>query len=194
MGDASADNGVLTTTSRPERPVYVLLTGLLFLPLAIVAVVFLTDNTAEMSGSAIMTCAIAFVVTVISFATIVLLKVHIRASASEGLTVSLARIITRQLPWEAIASIEKAPTGGAIDVGWKWIGTGRIGYLAGAENILVKIKPEFRERVQNGEITVQGNSKLAEWYYISVPESEQVATELNRMLQQSSATARPDNR
>lgn len=179
-------DGTISTVSYPQRPVYWLIYGLLGWTAAITVVVSVASQDASVQSIALGLIGLGLT-TVLLVGTIKALVVHTRATVEEGLTLSLGPFVSRRLPWEAINSIEKAPTGGAIDVGWKWMGPGRIGYLAGAENILIKTNPEFREGVANGAITVDGRQRLAEWYFVSVPDSELTAQRLNRMRKRAAS-------
>lgn len=170
----------INTVSYPQRPVYWLIYGLLGWTAAIAVVVSLA-SAGTTAQSIILVVLGLTLLTIVLVGVIKVLVVHTRATVDDGVTFSVGPFVSRTLPWEAISSIEPAPTGGAIDVGWKWIGPGRIGYLAGAENILIKTSPEFRESVSSGATTLQGRLKLAEWYFVSVPESELTAQRLNNM-------------
>lgn len=174
----------IRTVSYPQRPVYWLIYGLLGWTAAITVVVSFTSQESSVQSAVLAVVGLALVAVVL-VGVIKVLVVHTRASVEEGLTLSVGPFVSRTLPWEAIHSIEKAPTGGAMDVGWKWLGHGRIGYLAGAENVLIKTSPEFRQRVSEGEVTVEGRQKLAEWYFVSVPESELTARRLEQMRERS---------
>lgn len=174
----------IRTVSHPQRPVYWLIYGLMGWTAAITVVVSFTSQDSSVQGSVLAVVGLALVA-VLLVGVIKVLVVHTRASVEEGLTLSVGPFVSRTLPWEAIQSIEKAPTGGAMDVGWKWLGPGRIGYLAGAENVLVKTNADFRRQVLKGEVTVEGRQKLAEWYFVSVPESELTAQRLNQMRESS---------
>lgn len=174
----------ISTVSYPQRPAYWLVYGLLGWTGAIVVVTSITAQEASTRSFALL-LIILVLLAALFWGIIKVLVVRTSATLEDGLTLSLGSIISRTLPWNAISSIEKAPTGGAIDVGWKWMGSGRIGYLAGAENILIKTSPEFREKVRNGETSVQGRQKLAEWYFVSVPDPELTAQRLNQMRAQA---------
>ncbi|MBO0596547.1 hypothetical protein I2485_00960 [Nesterenkonia sp. E16_7] len=176
----------LSTVSYPQKPVYWLIYGLLGWTAAIAIVVSFASQDASVQ-SIVLTLVGLGLTTVLLVGIIKVLVVHTHANEA-GLTLSVGPFVSRTLPWEAINSIEKAPTGGAMDVGWKWMGTGRIGYLAGAENVLIKTSSEFRQRVSTGEVTVPGRGRLAEWYFVSVPDSELTAQRLNQMRERSTST------
>lgn len=175
----------IRTRSYPQRPVYWLIYGLMGWTAAIVVVVVAITSQDTSTASLVLILVGLALITIVLIGPIKTLIVHTHATVEDGLTLSIGPFVSRTLPWEAISSIEKAPTGGAMDVGWKWIGPGRIGYLAGAANVLIKTSPEFRQRVANAEITLEGRQKLAEWYFVSVPESELTAQRLNHMRAQS---------
>lgn len=124
------------------------------------------------------------VVALAGAAVIQTLTVRLEADAG-GLTVSMGHLITRRLPWAAVAVVEETPRGGSTDVGWKMMGGGRVGYLAGSETVLVKIRPEFRTAARAGEIAMEGSSRLAEWYYISAPDAGRVAAQLETLRRAS---------
>lgn len=180
-----ADHENLTTVSHPERPAYVLIYGLLGWSALLVALSLVLVPEEVTAVSVILMCAVLGTALILCIGFTRLCVVHLRATPWDGLEVSLGHFVSRRLPWEAISSVQKAPTGGAIDVGWKWMGPGRIGYLAGAENILVKTAPEFREKALHGEVELEGRQKLSEWYYISVPDAEEVARQLTQMRAQA---------
>lgn len=170
----------ISTVSHPQKPVYWLVYGLLGWTAAITVVVAFTSQDSSVSSSVLSVLGLALIAVAL-VGVIKVLVVHTRASVEKGVTLSVGPFVSRTLPWEAISSIEKAPTGGAMDVGWKWMGPGRIGYLAGAENVLIKTSEDFRQRVSKGEVAVEGRQKLAEWYFVSVPESELTAQRLRDM-------------
>lgn len=175
----------VTTVSHPERPAYLLIYGLLGWTALLVALSFILVPEEVTAVSVTLMCTVLGTALILCVALARLCVVHLRATPEGGMEVSLGHFVSRRLPWEAVASVEKAPTGGAIDVGWKWMGPGRIGYLAGAENILVKISPDFRAKALRGEVELEGRRKLSEWYYISVPEPDAVAERLNQMRTQA---------
>ncbi len=185
----AADPDAVSTLSQPERPAYVLIYGLLGFTALIVLTVFLL--VPEESGLADLVLTFSVIGTTALLCTVLVKAcvVHVEATAENGLTMSMGHVVTRNLPWEAIASIEEAPRGGSFDVGWKLMGGGRIGYLAGSETLLVKIRPEFRQAVRNGEISIGGSPRLAEWYYVSAPDASRVAAQLEQLRMRNSPSA-----
>lgn len=185
----AADPDAVSTLSHPQRPAYVLIYSLLGFTTLIVLTVFLL--VPEESGLADLVLAFSVIGTTALLCTVLVKAsvVHLEASAEEGLAMSMGHVVTRNLPWEAIASIQEAPSGGGFDVGWKLMGGGRIGYLAGAETLLVKIRPEFRQAVRSGAIGIQGSPRLAEWYYVSAPDAGRVAAQLEQLRMRNSPSA-----
>lgn len=169
------------TVSHPERPAYILIIGLHCIPVAVILMLWLTSEDEFSTAWLSLTLGIVAAAIVLCVTMVKVLVVHTHATAEDGLRLSLHHFVSRTLPWEAIDSISRGPTGGAMDVGWKWMGGGRVGYLAGAENVIVKINPELRQRVLDGEVQLPESPKVAEWYYVSVPDPDVVAVELNRL-------------
>ncbi len=111
----------VSTLSQPERPAYVLIYSLLgFTALLVLTTTVLAP---EESGLADLVLAFSVIGTTALLCTVLTKAsvVHLEASAEEGLTMSMGHVVTRNLPWEAIASIEEAPSGGSFDVaGSSW--------------------------------------------------------------------------
>lgn len=168
----------ISTLSFPERPAYLLIFGFLGLTAVLVVVVFFLIPEEGGIAELVLVLTGLTAIGLLGATMVKTLVVHLEADADNGLTVSVGHLITRRIPWAAITSVEEAPRGGSIDVGWKMMGGGRVGYLAGAETILVKISPEFRKAARAGEVRLEGSSRLAEWYYISAPDSGRIASQL----------------
>ena len=182
----ATDPDAVSTLSQPERGAYVLIYGLLgFTALIMLTVFLLVPEESGLVDLVLMFSVIgstALLCTVLVKASVV----YVEADAGNGLTMSMGHVVSRNLPWEAIASIQEAVRGGSFDVGWKLMGGGRVGYLAGSETLLVKIRPEYRAAVRSGEISIQGSPRLAEWYYVSAPDADRVAAQLEQLRLRSS--------
>lgn len=113
------------TFSAPERPAYLLVLGFLAFTAALVVLVYVLLPEEGGTAELVMLLTGLAVVALVGATVIQTLTVRLEADAG-GLTVSMGHLITRRLPWAAVAVVEEAPRGGSTDVGWKTMGGGRV--------------------------------------------------------------------
>lgn len=168
----------IKTISRPERPAYLLILGLCLFSFAIVLVSFLTTGE-EMGGAGFWLTTGFMGLTFIGTLWLVSVAVvRVEADLENGIRVSTMQFFNLSLPWEAVESIKEGMTGGAMDVGYKRWGGGRVGFLAGSQTIIITVSEAYRGK----QLTPAGKTqRVAQEYFISVPESSAVSAKLKEL-------------
>jgi len=164
----------VSTISRPERAAYALGLGIAgFILALLLGVQMVTRESPEDTAGAWVVFVVAAPFLLGLLWVIHHCVIRLRATLVDGISVSSMHRWRAQIPWTAIESIRPGPRGGTMEIGYKRWGGGRVGYLAGADCIILSITP--------------GHEELAREYFISVPEPEAVAAKLRQL--QVGATA-----
>lgn len=109
-------------------------------------------------------------------------RVSMTADAS-GIHLSTMKWIHTRIPWEATADIRPDSTGSGLHLGWKILGGGTIGYLAGKEALMIEIGDGARRR-QGDQGAAEPPRKLPRRYLVSVPQSDLVSLKLRDIQSQ----------
>jgi len=159
---------VLRTISRPERAAYALGLGIAgFIVLILLSVQLVTRESDGDTAGAWWALLISAPVILGLLWLIHNSVIRLSASLGGGIAVTSMHRWRVQIPWHAVDSIRPGPRGGTMEIGYKRWGGGRVGYLAGAECIIIAITP--------------GHPNLAREYFVSVPEPEAVTAKLRQL-------------
>lgn len=95
-------------------------------------------------------------------------RVSMMADAS-GIHLHTLTWVRTSIPWERVASVRSDSTGSGLNLGWKMLGGGTIGYLAGKGAVMIEIS--------DGE----KSHNLARRYLVSVPEPDLITLKLREL-------------
>lgn len=175
--------GSLETISAPERAAYTLTLAVVAvvvaLPLAILGVAQLAPSAEPLSSWTLPTLLVASaLVAGALWWTVSASTIRLQADLESGIRVRTWRFVRTEIPWRAVESVAPGPSGGALEVGPRWYGPGRVGYTAGSTSVVIRIHPLYRKALRQGRMADAPRRRIAAEYVVSVPEPEAVASKL----------------
>lgn len=169
----------LVTVSHPERSAWWLLggvvvfsSGVCLLPLALI------DDVG--TGTWLVMVVILALSSLFVLWCILASRVSMTAD-SAGIRLHTLTWVRTRIPWEAVADIRPDSTGSGLELGWKLLGGGTIGYLAGTEAVMIEIDDDAARRLSQAEGPEVQPRKLARRYLVSVPRPDLVSLKLREL-------------
>ncbi|WP_120004478.1 hypothetical protein [Nesterenkonia muleiensis] len=169
----------LMTVSHPERSAWWFLGSVMAFVLAVCLLPLMLGEGAPMSAWVVMTATFALSAVFLLWCLLVS-RVSMTADSS-GIQLHTLRWFRASIPWEAVADVRPDSTGSGLQLGWKQLGGGLTGYLAGTEAVMIEIDDDAARRLSQLEGPEAPPPKRARRYLVSVPQSDLVSLKLREL-------------
>lgn len=100
---------------------------------------------------------------------------------SAGIHLHTLTWVRTSIPWDVVADINPDSTGSGLQLGWKLLGGGTIGYLAGTEAVMIEIDDDAARRLSQAVGPEAQPRRLARRYLVSVPRPDLVSLKLREL-------------